>query len=154
MQAGKFDPADPTKVTWGYSEDRSSATNGSFSTTIRWGDGWTARIIADGYLPQPVLTKSPPEDKDEIEVLIRLKRGRLVRGQVLDHKGQPVKGMAVFAVGPTGVNLAGGKAINSWGGDDNVPKPAMTDDSGRFELPAGEAKKLAVSGSDDRRLAD
>ena len=43
--------------------------------------------------------------------------------------------------------LFGGKAINSWGGDDNVPKAAMTDDNGRFELPAGDAKKLAVSGS-------
>ncbi|MBC7853184.1 MAG: hypothetical protein IAF94_07090, partial [Pirellulaceae bacterium] len=108
VQAGKFDKADPTKVTWGYSENRSSATNGSFSTTVRWSDGWTARIIADGYLPQPVVTKSPPKDKDEIEVVIRMKRGRLVRGKVLDHKAEPVKGMAVFAVGPTGVNLAGG----------------------------------------------
>jgi hypothetical protein len=147
VQAGKFDPTDPTRVTWGYSEGRSSATDGSYSTTIRWGDGWTARILADGYLPQPILTKAPPEDKDEIEVLVRLKRGRLVRGLVLDHKEKPVKGAAVFTVGPTGVNLFGGKAINSWGGDDNVPKPAMTDDNGRFELPAGEAKKLAVSGS-------
>src|SRR6185436_7090876 len=63
VQAGKFDPADPTKVTWGYSENRSSAIDGSFSTTVRWDDGWTARVIADGYLPQTVLTKSPPKDK-------------------------------------------------------------------------------------------
>src|SRR6185436_18310561 len=82
VQAGNFDPADPTKVTWGYSEGRSSATDGSFSTTIQWGAGWTARIIADGYLPQPVLIESSPEDKNELEVLIRLKRGRLVRGRV------------------------------------------------------------------------
>ncbi|HEX5105694.1 MAG TPA: hypothetical protein VFV87_17865, partial [Pirellulaceae bacterium] len=147
VQAGKFDPADPTKVTWGFSEGRSSAMDGSFSTTIRWADGWTARIIADGYLPQPVLAKAPPEGQEEIEVLVRLKRGKLVRGQVLDHKDQPVKGAAVFAVGPTGVNLAGGKAWNSWGGDDNVPKSAITDEKGHFELPAGEAKKVAVSGS-------
>lgn len=146
VQAGKFDPADPAKVTWGYSENRSSATDGSFSASIRWNDGWTARIIADGYLPQPVLTKAPPEGKDEIEVLIRLKRGRLVRGQVLDHKGQPVKGMAVFAVGPTGVNLSAGKAWSSWGEEDSGPKPVLTDDQGRFELAAGEAKKIAVSG--------
>jgi beta-lactamase regulating signal transducer with metallopeptidase domain len=147
VQAGKFDPADPTKVTWGYSEGRSSAMDGSYSTTIRWGDGWTARIIADGYLPQPILTKAPPEDKDEIEVLVRLKRGRLVRGQVLDHKGQPVKGMAVFAVGPTGVNLSVGKAWSSWGEEDPGPKPVLSDDQGRFELAAGEAKRVAASGS-------
>jgi hypothetical protein len=147
VQGGHFELADPTKVTWGYTEGRSSAVNGSYSTTIRWGDGWTARILADGYLPRPILTKAPPEDKDEIEVLVRLKRGRLVRGQVLDHNEKPVKGAAVFAIGPTGVNLSGGKAWNTWGGDDNVPKPTMTDDRGRFEVPAGDAKKLAVSGS-------
>jgi beta-lactamase regulating signal transducer with metallopeptidase domain len=146
VQAGKFDPADPTKVTWGFSEGRSSATDGSFSTTIRWGEGWTARILADGYLPQPVLTKAPPEDKSEIEVLVRLKRGRLVRGQVLDHNDKPVKGASVFAVGPTGVNIAAGKAWSSWGEEDPTPKPVLTDDAGRFEIAAGEAKKLAVSG--------
>ena len=29
-QGGKFDPADPKKVTWGYWESRSSARDGSF----------------------------------------------------------------------------------------------------------------------------
>ena len=147
VQAGKFDPADPTKVTWGFSENRSGATDGSYSTTVRWAEGWTARILADGYLPQPILTKAPPEDKDEIEVLVRLKRGRLIRGQVFDHKDKPVKGMAVYAVGPTGVNVAAGKAWSSWGEEDPTPKPVLTDDAGRFEIAAGEAKKLAVSGS-------
>ena len=47
-QGGKFDPTDPEKVTWGFSESRSSSRDGSFSTTIRWADGWTARIVADG----------------------------------------------------------------------------------------------------------
>ena len=138
-QAGKFDPADPKKVTWGYSEGRSSARDGSFSTTIRWADGWTARILADGYIPQPVITSAPPDDKDEIEVAIRLKRGPKVRGVVLDHAGKPVKDAAVFAIGPTGVNLAGGQAR------DDEAQAARTDADGRFELPTGEAKSLAVS---------
>jgi hypothetical protein len=144
-QAGKFDPADPTKVTWGYSEGRSSAKDGSFSTTVRWTEGWTARILADGYVPQPVITSAPPADKDEIMVTLRLKRGRLVRGEVLDHAGKPVKGAAVFAVGPTGLNLSAGQAWTSWGEEDNEAKPVVTDDAGRFELPAGEAKTVAVS---------
>ena len=138
-QAGKFDPADPKKVTWGYSEGRSSARDGSFSTTIRWADGWTARILADGYIPQPVITSAPPADKDEIEVVIRLKRGPKVRGVVLDHAGKPVKDAAVFAIGPTGVNLAGGQAR------DDEAQAVRTDADGRFELLAGEAKSLAVS---------
>jgi hypothetical protein len=143
-QAGKFDPADPAKVTWGYSEGRSSRRNGTFSTTVRWAEGWTARVLADGYLPAPVLTKAPPADQDTVEVVLRLKRGRLVRGRVLDHEGQPVKGAAVFAVGPTGLNLAGGKAWR-FGGEDKAAKPVLTDAAGRFELPAGGATQLAVS---------
>ena len=114
-QAGKFDPADPTKVTWGYSEGRSSARDGSFSTTVRWAEGWTARILADGYVPQPVITAAPPADKDEIEVTIRLKRGRLVRGRGARSRGQAGEGAAVFAIGPTGLNLAAGQAWTSLG---------------------------------------
>ena len=114
-QAGKFDPAVPAKVTWGYSEGRSSARDGSFSTTVRWAEGWTARILADGYIPQPVISTAPPADKSEIVVTIRLKRGRAVQGEVIDHAGKPVKAASVFAIGPTGLNLAAGKAWSSWG---------------------------------------
>jgi hypothetical protein len=45
------------------------------------------------------------------------------------------------------VNLGGGKAWTSWGEEDKGPKSVLTDDAGRFEIAAGEAKKLAVSGS-------
>jgi len=145
IQAGKFDPADPTNVTWGFSEGRSGSRDGSFSTTVRWTEGWTARIIADGYVPQPVLTEPPPPDKDTIEVVIRLKKGRIVRGRVLDHNDRPVKGAAVFAIGPTGLNLAGGKAWMWLGREDDRNTGAHTDEFGRFELSAGQAKSLAVS---------
>ncbi|HZN35680.1 MAG TPA: hypothetical protein VFB80_17745, partial [Pirellulaceae bacterium] len=147
VQAGKFDPADPTKVTWGYSEQRSSSTTGAFSTSVTWGQGWTARVLADGYLPEPVITSAPPEGTDELTVTLKLRRGRLVRGRVLDHAGKPVKGAAIFAIGPTGVNLAGGKAYSSWGEADKTAKSVLTDDAGRFEIPAGDAKSLAVSGA-------
>jgi hypothetical protein len=139
IQGGKFEPADPKNVSWGYSEGRSSARDGSFSTTIRWADGWTARILADGYIPQPVITSAPPDDKDEMEVMIRLRRGPKVRGIVLDHAGKPVKDAAVFALGPTGVNLSAGQAR------DSEAEPVRTDADGRFEILIGEAKSLAVS---------
>ena len=144
-QAGKFDPAVPAKVTWGYSEGRSSARDGSVSTTVRWAEGWTARILADGYIPQPVISTAPPADKSEIVVTIRLKRGRAVQGEVLDHAGKPVKAASVFAIGPTGLNLAAGKAWSSWGEPNDEARPVLTDEAGRFELPAGAAKALAVS---------
>lgn len=145
VQGGKFEPGDPTKITWGYFEQRSSATSGDFSTSVTWGQGWTARVLADGYLPEPVLTSAPPEGKDEITVTLKMRRGKLVKGTVLDHAGKPVKGAAVFAVGPTGLNLAGGKAWQSWGDENKSAKSVLTDASGRFEIPAGEAKSLAVS---------
>ena len=43
-ESGKFDPADPDKVVWGYSETRSSRETGKFSATVRWPEGWTERI--------------------------------------------------------------------------------------------------------------
>ena len=145
VQGGKFDPADPTKVTWGYFESRSSGRDGSFSTTVRWSEGWTARIVAEGYLPQPVLASAPPAGTDKVEVTIRLKRGREIAGRVLDHKGDPLEGARVFAIGPTGLNLAGGRALSSVGDGDDEAAGALTDAEGRFRLPAGEAKSVAVT---------
>ncbi|HUF62301.1 MAG TPA: carboxypeptidase-like regulatory domain-containing protein [Verrucomicrobiales bacterium] len=145
IQAGKFDPANPDGVTWGFSESGSSARDGSFSTSVRWAEGWTARVLADGYVPEPVLTEPPPAGRKEIEVTLRLKRGRLVRGQVLDHRGDPVPGAAVYAVGPTGLNLAAGRAWTTWGEPDEKAKPVTADENGRFELPAGAASLVAVS---------
>lgn len=139
IQGGKFEAADPKNVTWGYSEGRASARDGSFSTTVRWDEGWTARILADGYIPQPVITSAPPVDKDEVEVVIRLKRGPKVRGVVLDHAGKAVKDAAVFAIGTTGLNLTGGQAA------DNESQSVRTDADGRFEIMSGGATALAVS---------
>jgi hypothetical protein len=139
VQGGMFDPADPQKVTWGFTETRSDARDGSFSATIKWDKGWTARIVADGYIPQPVLTSAPPADNDISNLTIRLKRGRNVHGVVLDHAGKPVKDAAVFAIGPTALNLVGGHDI------DHESQAVRTDVDGRFELPIGEAKSLVVS---------
>ncbi len=162
-QAGKFDPKDPKNVTWGFSETRNSS--GGFSATIRWNEGWTARILADGYVPQPVLSEAPPAGQVRIETVIRLKKGRTVRGRVLDHLGKPVKGASVFAVRPIGMTLAGGRAVNSFDGEeDRTVRGAKTDSEGCFELalsvpagqgrpagpaptPAGEAPGLAISSS-------
>ena len=127
-QGGKFDPADPAKVVWGYSETRSGRKNGKFSATVRWSEGWTARIIAAGYLPQPVLTQPPSPGQDVIEVVIRLKRGDAIRGRVLDHTGQ--------GVAKAGVYLAGRGVIGLAEGPRNELQQATvhTDAEGRFEI--------------------
>jgi hypothetical protein len=137
-QAGKFDPKDPKTVTWGYTETRTSSS--SFSATIRWNEGWTARILADGYVPQPVLGEAPPAGKDRIETVIRLKKGRTVRGRVVDHLNKPVKDASVFAIRPIGMTLAGGKAVNSFDGEeDKTVRGVKADAEGRFELSVGVA---------------
>ena len=145
IQGGKFEPSDPKNVTWGFIEGRSSSRDGLFSTSIRWTEGWTARVVADGYVPQPVVTSAPPAGKVEVDVTIRLKRGPVVRGVVIDEAGNPVKKASVFAIGPTGLNLAGGHAISTNGGNDVEVQPVRTDDLGRFEISVGEAKSLGVS---------
>jgi hypothetical protein len=104
--------------------------------------------VADGYVSQPVLAAAPAEGKDDIEVTIRLKRGRTVRGVVLDHAGQPLKGAAVFELGPTVLNVAAGQAAASGpgsSGKNGPPGHAVTDEQGRFELATGESKALAIS---------
>ena len=131
-QAGKFDPIDPKNVTWGFSETRNPS--GRFRATVKWNQGWT-RILADGYVPQPVLSEAPPAGKDRIETVIRLKKGRTVRGRVLDHLGKPVKNASLFAGRPNGMTLAGGRAVNSFDGEeDRTVRGAKTDSEGRFEL--------------------
>src|SRR5262245_30131026 len=95
-QAGHFDPKDPKNVTWGFSETHNSSSS-SYQATVKWSEGWTARIVADGYIPQPVFDEAPPAGKNRIEKVIRLKKGRTVRGRVFDHLGKPVKDVSVFA---------------------------------------------------------
>lgn len=142
-QAGKFDPKDPGKVTWGFSESRTSSS--SFSATVRWNEGWTARILADGYVPQPVIDKAPPAGKARIEKVIRLKKGRVVHGRVLDHLEKPVKDASVFAIRPVQMTLAQGQAVRAFDGEPDPSVHAVkTDAEGRFKLalsiPAGPAR--------------
>ena len=91
-------------------------------------------------MPQPVLSEAPPAGKDRIETVIRLKKGRTVRGRVLDHLGKPVKDASLFAVRPNGMTLAGGRAVNSFDGEeDRTVRGAKTDSEGRFELAVSVA---------------
>ncbi len=140
-QAGKFDPGDPAKVVWGFSETRGGPKDGSFSATVRWSEGWTARIIAAGYLPQPVLTQPPPPDQDRIEVVIRLKRGDTIRGRVLDHTGGGVAKAGVYLAGPGVIGLAEGPR------NELQSATVHTDGEGRFEIPGRgkDSKAIFVS---------
>jgi hypothetical protein len=137
IQGGHFDSKEPTNVTWGFNESRS--TSGRYSAVIKWGSGWTARILADGYVPQPIVSEAPPAGRARIEKVIRLKKGRIVRGRVLDHQGNPVREASVFALRSIGLTLVGGRAVNSWdGGEDKTVRSVKTDADGRFEIAVGD----------------
>jgi len=144
IQAGKIGPE---KTTWGYSQSGQSSKEGRFSTTLRLHEGWTGRILADGYEPMPILAMKPPKGKESIEVTLRLTRGRVIRGTVLDHEGKPLAGAGVFRIGPTGLRLKAGNALKSYGDGeiDDSANPAITDAKGRFELRAGGVDRIAVS---------
>ncbi|MBN2294292.1 MAG: DUF1549 domain-containing protein [Pirellulales bacterium] len=137
-QAGKFDPADPAKVTWGYSETHGGWKDGKFSTTVRWSQGWTARIVAPGYLPQPVLSQAPPTGQDVIEVTVRLRRGGMVRGRVLDHAGKPVAGAGIYLVGPKAISLDQGPH------GEFQEATVHTDAEGRFEISGRDKDSKAI----------
>jgi beta-lactamase regulating signal transducer with metallopeptidase domain/Leucine-rich repeat (LRR) protein len=156
VQAGLVDKKDPTKITWGYSETRTTSENreGTFSQHIDWGAGWRARIIAAGYLPQPIFEKGVPPTATKIDhYIVRLKRGKQVTGRVLYHDGKPAADTAVFMIvkeGGGGVQIGDGKAWQSFGperSEDPTVTRATTDAAGRFELPGGgrSAKAIAVS---------
>ena len=147
IQAGRIDSKDPLKITWGFSESRSSGSkDAKYQAHIRWQDGWTARLVADGYLPFPIATKAPKKEGETVKLDIRLKRGRLIRGRVLDHAGKPVADAAVFAIGPTGIYVSAKASVDSWSGKpDGRATPALTDAKGQFEVPAGAANSLAIS---------
>jgi protocatechuate 3,4-dioxygenase beta subunit len=140
VQGGRFDPDKPGEYSWGFSERRGRSER--FSATVQWNKGWTARILADGYLQQPVITKLP-RGKDRVEVTIRLKPGRLVAGRVLGHEGKPVPEATVFAMNRS-LNLVGKKAMRS-DREDTSALRVLTDKDGRFEIPIGEATGLAIS---------
>jgi hypothetical protein len=147
VQSGRFDPADPQGITWGYSHSTSGSRSGRYSRQIDWNGGWTARIVADGYEPQPILTEPPPAGETRIEVNIQLRPGRVVSGRLLRHDGRPAADVAVFTVGPTGLNVADGKALGVGGEEDTRARRVTTDADGRFSISVGEAGGLAFTKS-------
>ena len=146
IQAGKIDAKDPKKITWGYSERNTRSKTGRISTNIRWSQGWTARVVADGYLPYPILTKAPKPGEKRIEMEIRLKKGKPVTGTIVDHNGKPVSKAKVFAVSARGLNLYDGEARDRYDGNkiDTRAKYVETDKDGKFQIHPGGSSSIAV----------
>src|SRR3954447_14070533 len=58
QQGGRVDDKDPSQVHWGYSlQTQSKNPKGQFTSHIDWAGGWRERIIAGGYISQPILSE-------------------------------------------------------------------------------------------------
>jgi hypothetical protein len=119
------------KMTWGYWTTSSSNYRGgilSHSVSGKIGEQQYMRILADGYLPEPVpglIVGQPAID----DMVIRLSRGGTIRGKIVDHEGKPSSGAGVFlAAGGLTVSLRDGKPENFSG------TLAKTDEKGMFRM--------------------
>lgn len=139
VQEGRVDEKDPGKITWGHSLQTTTSANptGSFSTSVNWFSNWRSRIIAGGYLSEPILLKLPDANATEVAgLVVRLKRGRRISGHVFDYTGKPVKDAGVYVVGTPSINLTGGKAMELAGGfvEDRKAVRFTTDAAGAFTV--------------------
>jgi len=149
IQGGQVDAKDPAKITWGYwMMTGGPRPNGDFSTNLGWSAGGRARILASGYVSQPILTELPKDAGTTVTgLVIRLKRGRQVSGHVLDHAGKPVKDAGVYVVNPSIGNLTGGKEMEHDGEEDKKAIRVATDADGAFTVTGiGEdAQRIAIT---------
>jgi hypothetical protein len=98
------------------------------------------RVLAAGYLPQPVTPEPVTAPAEITNLVVRLDRGGTLQGIVLDHAGQPVAGAHVFFAGNQLLQLTDGKAEGFSG------STATTDAEGRFSLGGvgGVEQKVVV----------
>jgi hypothetical protein len=139
LQWGWPDPTNPKRIAWGGAMSHSSRRpDGQFSERGGWHKGKKGglRVLADGYLPQPVVPDEVVEAPAMwINLVVRMRRGGEARGRVLDHAGKPVAGATVYLAGNQMLNLMDGKAEHFSG------STAMTDAQGRFALSGGGTEK-------------
>jgi len=90
------------------------------------GEEQIMRVIADGYLPEPIsaIMGQPPIE----DMVVRLSRGGTLRGRVLDYDGKPAAGTTIYLSGAQPVSLRDGKPENFGG------STTKADDKGDFRL--------------------
>ena len=133
-------------IKWGYSESTSSnRRNGAFSESSGWqvGTKVSVRVIASGYLAQPVVDEPLSVPTAMSGLVVRLKRGETLHGTVVDHTGKPADQAKVFLAGAQPLRINDGVAENFKGSS------ATTDVSGEFELkgfdPNGDQRIVAIA---------
>jgi len=117
------------KITWGFWMQSPSNYKGGMLThrfSGKIGEEQVMRVIADGYLPEPVtgVMGQPPID----DMVVRLSRGGTLRGKILDYDGKPAAGATLYLAGAQPVSLRDGKPEYFAG------STTKTDDKGNFKL--------------------
>lgn len=143
LQMGWPDQKNSSNIGWGGYHYSGHHEEGRFSMQTGWEKGkklWL-RVLADGYLPQPVTAEPLVSPASAKNLEVRLKRGREIRGQVVDHMHSPVARATVFLGGYQLLNLVNGQAEHFY------CSRTTTDEDGRFVLSGvnEEAKAIIVS---------
>jgi len=142
LQWGFPKAGDPNEWTWG-GGTMTGSRKGTFRIhSFRGGGAKTwVRVVANGYLPEPITPKpfTPPLVRDGL--VVRLKRGATLGGRVGDHEGRPVADADVYLLGQQLLDLQDGRTEAFRG------TVTQTDQDGRFALRGAGAGpvKLAVS---------
>lgn len=144
VQLSATNPQNPEEIYW------SQEFHGPLVQRPGWfelqsfkkGKTW-ARVLADGYLPEPVTPDPVVSPANIADSVVRLKRGGELRGIVLDHARKPVVGARVFLTGTQRLELTDGKPNWVFKGS-----TATTDAEGCFALHGvggTEQKRVVVS---------
>jgi Zn-dependent protease with chaperone function len=129
LQSGFVKEGDPLDVTWGGGRSAGRRPGGRFSVRAGWGRGrrWH-RVLADGYVPEPITPEPIASGAEATDLVVRLKRGRELRGRVLDHLGRSVVWADVLVAGYQPVQIEDGEVHHF------DCSRAQTDEDGRFVL--------------------
>ncbi len=150
---------------WGEARDLSSEIKWVYGLTVAitpHRDGWfhisrpfpagrkvSLRILADGYVPQPI-TESLMMPVRIDNLVVRLRTGIEVRGTVVDHLGQPMDSAQVYLTGNQELELEDGVARVFRG------STATTDSAGEFVLTGADpssSPSVVVSANHGRLVA-
>ncbi|HEY2147042.1 MAG TPA: carboxypeptidase-like regulatory domain-containing protein, partial [Pirellulales bacterium] len=123
-----FDEQNPPRFHWnGEAIAPGSQRDGAFGTVVKNRPGkpvW-ARIVAPGYVPQPI-TEKPIELADDTvldKFEVRMQRGKTLAGRVVDAEGKPVAAAGVYL-------------LRNQGRRQVVRDPAVTAPNQQFEMLA------------------
>ncbi len=97
VQAGVANPEKPGEMIWSENYRGPSLTDSAarFSVQVqRAGQNW--RVLADGYVPQPILPHPATTNMPLQTVMVRLKRGNELHGTIVDSAAKPVAGARVL----------------------------------------------------------